>query len=157
VVTGHARLCVCVCVSVCLTVRGRMPTCTNPDVTWGSGRGCPLVVHYLADLQSVHGLRFYGNTRNAWQSPAVIRQAHRTQCHALRMPANTAATQRGAARHCGILCDTIMSRDLWRLCWLVEIKIACMFVMYIRNPLIMCFLIVTLSHVGLNLFHYSTG
>jgi len=36
----------------------------------------PLVVHYWADLQSVHGLRCYGNTRNAWQSPAVIRQAH---------------------------------------------------------------------------------
>ena len=26
---------------------------------------------------------------NAWQSPAVIRQAHRTQCHALQMPAKT--------------------------------------------------------------------
>ena len=24
--------------------------------------GCPLVVHYWADLQSVHGLRCYGNT-----------------------------------------------------------------------------------------------
>jgi len=36
----------------------------------------------------VHGLRCYGNTRNAWQSPAVIRQAHRTP-HALRMPAKT--------------------------------------------------------------------
>jgi len=23
---GHARLCVCVCLSVCLSVRGRMPT-----------------------------------------------------------------------------------------------------------------------------------
>ena len=35
--------------------------CTDPDVTWGSGRGCPLVVHYWADLQSVHGMRCYGN------------------------------------------------------------------------------------------------
>jgi len=26
---------------------------------------------------------------NAQQSPAVIRQAHRTQCHALQMPAKT--------------------------------------------------------------------
>jgi len=25
--------------------------------------------------------------RNAWQSPAVIRKAHRTLCQALRMPA----------------------------------------------------------------------
>ena len=33
----------------------------DPDVIWGIGRGCPLVVHYWADLQSVHGLRCYGN------------------------------------------------------------------------------------------------
>jgi len=45
-------------------------------------------MHNWADLQSVHELRCYGNTGNAWQSPAVIRQAHRTP-HALRMPAKT--------------------------------------------------------------------
>jgi len=48
----------------------------------------PLIVHYCADLQSVHGLRCCDNTRNAWQSQAVIRQAHRTP-HALRMPTKT--------------------------------------------------------------------
>jgi len=69
---GHARVCVCLSAAACLHY------CTDPDVTLGSGRGCPLVVHYWADLQSVHGLRCYGNTRNAWQSPAIIRQAHRT-------------------------------------------------------------------------------
>jgi len=40
---------------------------TDPDVTWRNGRGCLLVVHYLADLQSVHGFRCYDNitrTRN---------------------------------------------------------------------------------------------
>ena len=50
-----------VCLSACLHY------CTDPDVTWGSGSGCPLVVHYLADLQSVHGLCCYNNiarTRN---------------------------------------------------------------------------------------------
>jgi len=45
-----------------------MPTLLHRlDVTWRSGRECPLVMHYLADLQSVHGLRCYGNitrTRN---------------------------------------------------------------------------------------------
>ena len=51
----------------------------------------PLVVHRWTDLQSVHGLRCYGNTANAWQSPVVIRQAHRTP-HALRMPAKTPLT-----------------------------------------------------------------
>jgi len=52
---GHARLCVCLSTSACLHY------CTNLDVTWGCCRGCPLVVHYWADLQSVHGLRCYGN------------------------------------------------------------------------------------------------
>jgi len=33
----------------------------HPDVTLGNGRGCPLVVHYWADLQLVHGLRCYVN------------------------------------------------------------------------------------------------
>ena len=53
-----------VCVSVCLSAAVRPRYCTDPDVTWGHGRGCPLVVHYFADLQSGHGLRCYG-THNA--------------------------------------------------------------------------------------------
>jgi len=56
---GHVLL--CVCVSVCLSAAVRPHYCTDPDVTWGRGRGCPLVVHYWAELQSVHGLRCYGN------------------------------------------------------------------------------------------------
>jgi len=55
----------------------------------------PPVVHYWADLQSVHGLHCYGNTVeiNAWQNPAVTRQAHRTpharRTRTLRMLAKT--------------------------------------------------------------------
>ena len=56
---GHARLCVSVC--VCLSAAIRPYYCTDPDVTWGHGRGCPLVLHYWAVLQSGHGLRCYGN------------------------------------------------------------------------------------------------
>jgi len=57
---GHARL--CVCVSVCVSVRGRIPTLLHgPGCNLGNCRGCPTVVHYWADLQSVHGLRCYGN------------------------------------------------------------------------------------------------
>ena len=54
---GNVRLCVsvCLCTAACPCYR------TDPDVTWGNGRGCPLVVHYWADLQSVHGLRCYDN------------------------------------------------------------------------------------------------
>ena len=53
----HARLCVClsVCLSVSLSAAVRPHYCTDPDVTWGHGRGCPLVVHYCADLQSGTG------------------------------------------------------------------------------------------------------
>ena len=51
-----------VCLSVCLSAAVRQHYCTDPDVTWGRRRGCPLVVHYWADLQSVHRLRSYGNT-----------------------------------------------------------------------------------------------
>jgi len=56
---GHARL--CVCLSVCLSAAACLQYYTDPDVARGIGRGCPLVVHYCADLQSVHGLRCYGN------------------------------------------------------------------------------------------------
>ena len=62
---GHARLFVCVslcvCLSVCLSAAVRPHYCTDPDVTWGRGRGCPLVVHYWADVQSGYGLSCYGN------------------------------------------------------------------------------------------------
>jgi len=69
---GHARLCVCLCVCLFVSVRG-LHYCTDPDVAWRSGRGCPLVVHYWADLQSVHGLRFYGNiTRTRKVSEYVL-------------------------------------------------------------------------------------
>ena len=57
---GHARL--CVCLSVCLSAAACLHYCTaDPSITWGIGRGCPLVVHYWADLQSVHGMCCYGN------------------------------------------------------------------------------------------------
>jgi len=74
------RVGVSVCVCVCLSMAACLHYCMDLDVTWGSGGGCPLVVHCWADLQSVHGLRCYGNARNAWQSPAVIRQAHHMHC-----------------------------------------------------------------------------
>jgi len=52
---GHTCPCVCLSAAACPHY------CTDPDVTWGSDRGCPLVVHYSADLQSVQGLRCCGN------------------------------------------------------------------------------------------------
>jgi len=37
--------------------------CMDPDLTWRSGRGYPLVVHHWANLQSVHGLRGHLNLK----------------------------------------------------------------------------------------------
>ena len=55
------RVCVSMCLCVCLSTAACLQYCMDPDVTWRSGRGCPVVVHCLVDLQSVHGLCCYGN------------------------------------------------------------------------------------------------
>ena len=60
---GHTRL--CVCVSVSLSAAPCVHYCTDPDVTWENGRGCPLVVQYWADLLSVHVFCCYDNSPNA--------------------------------------------------------------------------------------------
>jgi len=55
---GHARLCICLC--VCPRPHAHA-TAWTLDATWENGGGalCPLVMHYWADLQSVHGFRCY--------------------------------------------------------------------------------------------------
>ena len=65
------------CVSVCVSVGGRIPTLMHgPGCNLGKWySGCPLVVHYWADLQSVRGLRCYGNitrTRNVSEYMLVL-------------------------------------------------------------------------------------
>jgi len=47
--------------------------CTDPDVTWGHGRGCPLVVHYWADLQSGHGLLWQHNANPSYKLASIPR------------------------------------------------------------------------------------
>jgi len=46
---------------VCLSLTTFPHYCTDLDATWGSGRGCPLVVHNWVDLQSVHRFCCYDN------------------------------------------------------------------------------------------------
>ena len=53
--SGRARLHVSLSAATCPHY------CTDPNVTWGNGKGCPLLVQHWADLQSVHGLRCYGS------------------------------------------------------------------------------------------------
>ena len=55
--SGHGRL----CDSVCLSPIALPHYCMDPDVTRTNGRWCPLVVHYWADLQSVHGFHCHDN------------------------------------------------------------------------------------------------
>jgi len=58
---------VCFCLSVCLSLTAFPHYCTDPNVTWRNGSGCPLVAYYCAELQSVHRFRWYDNiarTRN---------------------------------------------------------------------------------------------
>jgi len=54
---GHMRVC------VCLSVPHHIPTLLyGPGCNLGgNGRGCHLVVHYLADLQLVHGFHRFDN------------------------------------------------------------------------------------------------
>jgi len=72
---GHGRLCVClVCLSVCLSVPRRIFILLHgPGCKLRNGKGCPVVVHYWADLQSVHGFRCYDNiVPNAKCQPVLV-------------------------------------------------------------------------------------
>jgi len=91
--SGHGRL--CVCLSLCLSLAAFPLYCTDPDVTWRNGRGCPLVVHYLADLQSVDGFRCYDNTTPNTKCQRVLVLA---VCLALTITA-AAATSRHVTMH----------------------------------------------------------
>jgi len=53
---SHGRLRACLSVSRRIRILLQGPGCNL-----GNGRGFPLVVHYWADLQSVHGFRCYDN------------------------------------------------------------------------------------------------
>jgi len=68
---GHARLC------LCLSVPGRILTLLHgPGCNLGIGRGCPLVVHYWADLRSVHGFHRYDNIAPNAKCQRVLVLAH---------------------------------------------------------------------------------
>jgi len=84
---GHARLCVCLSAAACPDYY------TDPDETWGvvvDTPSCALLGGFAIGERIALLWEHYGN---AWQSPAVIRQAPRTphacRTHTLRMPAKT--------------------------------------------------------------------
>ena len=71
---------ICVRLSVCMSAAACTHYCTDPDVTWRRGRGCPLVVHCWADLQSGHGLRCYGNITRTLVTSLRPSRDMTTQC-----------------------------------------------------------------------------
>jgi len=50
------------------------------DVSWGNGRGCPLVVHSWADLQLVHGFQCYENIHVCKLIALYTGNAYSTEC-----------------------------------------------------------------------------
>ena len=59
-ITAIVCLSVCLCV-VSLSLAAFPHYCMDLNVTWGNDRGCPVVVQFWADLQSLHGFRCYDN------------------------------------------------------------------------------------------------
>jgi len=55
--SGHGHL----CLSVCPLPHSHTTAQTRMYVTWGNGSGCPLVMHYWVNLQSVHWFHRYDN------------------------------------------------------------------------------------------------
>jgi len=58
--------------SVCLLLAAFPCYWTDPDVTWRNDSGCPLVVHYWVDLQSVHRFRCYDSTAPTTKCQRVL-------------------------------------------------------------------------------------
>jgi len=81
-----------VCVSVCLSLAAFPHYCTDPDVIWGMVGVPSTVVHFLADLQSLHGFRCYDNidacklialyTANAYSADREMPASACTRCMA---------------------------------------------------------------------------
>jgi len=77
-----------VCVPVCPSPATCPHYCMDPEVTWGNGRGCPPVVHYWADSQSVHGFRCYDNiVPHGFATGAHDNTAVNAKCQRVLVPA----------------------------------------------------------------------
>jgi len=87
--------------SVCVSVRSRTPTLLHgPGCNLGHGSGCPLVVHLWADLQSVHGLRCYGNIMRTLVTSLRPSRDMTTQCERSAGSARAAGGCRGRSQNC---------------------------------------------------------
>ena len=78
-------VCVSFCVSVCLSIAAFPNNCTDPDISSGNGTGVPSVVHYWADLKSMHGFRCCDNTHVCKLYTLQMRIAPNAKCERLRV------------------------------------------------------------------------
>ena len=86
---------------MCLSVPRRIPTLLHGAVcNSGNGTECPLVVHYLADLQSVHGFRCYDNIHVCKLIALYTANAYSAE----RERPASACTRLMASVHFGALC-----------------------------------------------------
>ena len=135
---GHARMCVCLSAAACLHY------CRDPDVTWGSGRGCPLVVHYLADLQSVRWLPCCGNvmrTRNVSEYIACLYSLYAYSCML------------------AFALSTFWSEDKWTF-YNVYFVVCCMYILLlctVRVKLIMMVMMMSVSSVVFTARRYASA
>jgi len=74
-----------VCLSVCLSVAAYPHYCMDPDVTWRSGRGCPLVVHCWGFAIGARVALLWQHYGNAWQTAEPSSNPPGPP-HAARMP-----------------------------------------------------------------------
>jgi len=82
--SGHGRLCVCLSVSVYLSLAAFPHYCMQPDSSLRGMLGeCPLVVHYWVDLQSVHEFRCYSAEREMSESACTRSMAGVFYCENL--------------------------------------------------------------------------
>jgi len=70
--TADAKCILITAVCVCVSLAAFSHYCADPGVSSGNGRGFPLVVHYWAGLQSVHGFCCYDNTAPNAQCQRVL-------------------------------------------------------------------------------------
>ena len=112
---GHGRLCVCLC--VCLSIPRRIPTLGllhRPGRNLGNGRGCRLVVHCWADLQSVHGFRCYDNIH-----VCKLIALYATYAYSAKREMSASACIRSIAGYvCVTVCLSRPGTDPWSsVCW----------------------------------------
>ena len=101
-----------VCVFGCPSPHSQFLTLLHgPGCNFGNGRGCPTVVHYWADLQSVRGFRCYDNIAPNAKCQRVLYARSMPGCNTV---APSACRGRGKIHACsdGYLRNEIINQEI---------------------------------------------